>query len=816
MDIETISSITIPGFQAKLYSFSYSAGFAGSPGSVDAEFIAKTIVDEVDLKSNSFCKISGISGSYGMFTPVSYEISQMPQYSLLKVRFLDQSMELDRYFVAVRGQVGYDSIALAGMSGDERQTIHGVSPISPRIIWVGDGTSDCEEFIQDQVDSYDPCDPNAEPLFLLNCRDHYLKNKRTYKYTLNDFIVAVYSKAGITISGAGTDVQMKFEHSGTIRQVLNSICSDLGMTFCYNPVTSGIKLIDLKSGIKINAGSFGCEIMEVSKKFSREESRDVFGAAIFQRESEDRKYYKSGTPCQKLLLQCFTLDDLFASAPYFDLLQKFQMACVLTGQIGRRFRDVFILYFDYKCWTANHFEAQINKQMTALNGMTVKRVFHYTSGNSKDRAIFETLRKTVFGEDTEEGANHFFFLAETNEILNENINSLETSLCNNFLGQYWVRSFSENFKGLNYNYIAPDNNVTYYDKRSPISLPFADISNSVVTKLKDCPLLAVDEENKTKDSFLLLTKQAPFIVWPSLEDERVMKAINNCCEKYYFKEIPWPTGIDTAIGEADGLLKGVSPPKYKIFAMPLININEGDQPFKYSRVNVEHPEEKENVNIAKEACGKLTSYGLTDGGCSEMIFDFPGGKMRIVCPVQATMEEEIHGYTILTQMDGEENPSSIIPKLEVFSSNPVPNHPESVSIEFNPYNATSNDLKLLQKVQQDHEDSPVSPFCSLDAEQIESLLNSISPLLNYNIGVSSEETYRLKGVPSIVPSPLNGLKSLSISIGSSGITSSITYSTTLPVPQRADDFLKKLRYANLPKVTKAFAMGKTTNTSIEL
>jgi hypothetical protein len=807
MDIEAITSISIPGFQAKLYSFSYSAGFADAPGSVDAEFIGETIVDEVDLTENYFCKIEGISGSYGFFTPVSYEINEMPSYSLLKVRFLDKSMELDKYFVAVRGQIGYDPIALAEMSEDERNTVHGVSPISPKIIWIGDGKSDCEEFIQGQIDAYDPCDPNAEPIFLFNCRDHYLKNKRTYKYTLNDFISAV-KKFGIDISGVGGDIAMKFDHSGTIRQVLNAICSDLGMTFCYNPVTSGIKLIDLKSGIKINAGLFGCDIMEYSRKSSKENAKDVFGTAFFQRDSEDRKYSTSGTYCQKLLLSCFTVDDLFDAPPYFDTLDKFEAACVLTGQIGRKFRDVFFLYNHYGCWTPQHFEGTIGKKFSALNGMTVTKVFHSGSGNTTDRATYETLKKTVFGEDVDGGGSHFFFLAKTNETYNELMGSLESTLCNNFLGQYWVRSFSENFKSLDYNYIAPDGNVQYYDKRSPISLPFADITNSVVTRLKDCPLLSVDEENRTTESFLLLTKPAPFIVWPSLEDERVAKVINDCCEKYYFKEVPWPSGFESSMGG--------SPPEYKIFVMPILNIEEGKNPFTYERIDIEHPEEKENVNITKQTCGKLTSYGLTDGGCTEMFFNFPAGKLRIACPVQATKDEGRHGYTVLAQMDGGETPSSIIPKLEVFHAQPVPNNEESVSIEFNPYNATSNDLNLLLKIQQEHEGNPVSPFCGLDADQIEALLQSVSPLLNYSVGISHEETYKLKGVPSIVPSPLDGLKSLSISVGSSGITSSITYSTTLPIPKGVDYFLKKLRYANLPKVSRPFAMGKTANTSIEL
>jgi hypothetical protein len=859
MAIKEINQVTIPGFGAyALYSFSYSPGFSEGYGSIEAEFLNKTGVYNTatldsDLNNNVFFQVAlktgdGAVNSLGQFTLAKYEVAASGQYKILKIKLVDRSVELDRYLVALRGQVGYDSVAMSKMSAREKERIVGEMSSSGRIIWVGESDTSCKESVLDELHQ-DPCDPcdaaiNENIVNKIDCEEYYLRRKRIYQYSFSELLSALSSKnIGVSFYSAGAFDSHKFDYVGSIREVLNNICSELGLTFFYNPTLSRIELVDVRAGININIKhiedvSYKCKILEKSFMKSKEGSKDVLGVSSFQREAEEKKYGCALDSCKKLKMKPFTLEDLFGrddggavSAAHISedeilgsqpsAVRKLEALSMLTGRVGREFRDIFLWHEGYKFTTAQELQdIGLNKKLTALNGMTIKRVFWSGSTDSKDKYIYRLLTRSTTAKNFESIKDRvstkktYYFLAEIDEAQDAKVHNVEASLCNNFFGQYWIRRFKQHWTGLSYSTLSPDGSVTYYDFRSPINLPFSDIVLEATGSLSNSPLLQRDDDGfgdsiaegdtpgtlVARDTFFLMSRPAAFA--PAALAEDTQKAIQKNIEKFGFKEISIASDFNNLLKTVDGVTE-YDPAKHRIY-----QINElggDDDTVKVTYTNDEHPEEKENVVIRVNACNKYTSYGLADADTIKFKYQFKDVTFAIMMPVQSYAigsEDQPHdGYTILVERSGNDS-TTLIPKTEVFDSGVIPAvSSSSLGIEFNSYNATTNDLELLAK-------SADKSFCDLSLTAVQDLLDDLTGLLNYSVGNTEEKSFKIEGVTYDFYTVLDGLKSFSMSIGGGGLTTDISFSNSFPFRLTPEQFLKKLKYLHLKQIQSAFAQGK--------
>ena len=170
----------------------------------------------------------------------------------------------------------------------------------------------------------------------------------------------------MSIGSYHVDDNLRFNYTGTVREVLNNIGADLGFTFFYDPGDNSIKFASLNSGIDINVknietGSNKNKIISKSHRKSRENSKSVWGNSVFARDAEQKSYSCSGG-CRKLVMQCLTLDDLLPDALHCEALpstkgsqwNRLEFMSALAHRISPEFRDLIVWYIFYELKTGRN------------------------------------------------------------------------------------------------------------------------------------------------------------------------------------------------------------------------------------------------------------------------------------------------------------------------------------------------------------------------------------------------------------------------------------------------------------------------------
>lgn len=842
MAIREIENIVIPGYsQYALYAFDYTPGFADSPGVVEAEFLNHTgVYPSTNVYVHSYFPIyvrsqAGTQMTLGQFTLVSSEVQETGKYKSLRVKFMDKSVELDRYLVALRGQVGYDTTAYNALPAKEKSRVIGAVGSGGRVIWVGTSANECKENILGAQSGVDPCDPCPEKLTdpmlrQLDCEKYYLHNKRIYRYTFSEFLAAASSAMGISMSSVAASSTLKFEYVGTVREVLSNICAELGLAFFYDPSINQVVFIDVKVGININVKTIEseankCKILDKSVRRSRENTKDVWGVAGFSRESEERRYGCGLNSCKKLRMAPFTLTDILEEPGHFKEdsglpgFKRLEFYSTLHHRLGKEFRDLFVWLQEYKFKIPSNVEERVDEKLYKLNGMTIKKVFHPASEDFKSKFMYYLLMANITSKNFDsivenaEKKKTYFFLAEIDETYEQKISNFEMSIAQNFLGRYWIRYYKENWAGLSYQTISPDGSIQYYDFKQPINLPFADMIYEAYGTLKGSPLLDRDGFDNiasggpgnmvTRDTFFLMDRPASF--WPVSFEDETLKNVEKNVRDYLFKEFSAPTDLTNKFKDYLGI-EDYDPNTYRLYKVDYsaedlkfdLDISDGDR----------HPAEEDNVTINTNACNKYTSYGLRDADSRKFDIKMGDLSLSLYMPVQSYVRTGDHsGYIILVERGGIDA-TYVIPKAEVFASGAIPSSSSaSLGIELNYYNASESDLTLLAR-------STGEAYCDMNLSGISNLLNTVKGNLSHFVRPTEERSYTIEGFPVDFYTPRDGLKSFSVTAGSNGLKTSLTFSNSSPFKLSIDSVLKRIQHTRLATLNKPFPSGTWNKTNL--
>lgn len=837
MSVKKITQISIPGFEDyAIYSFDYTPGFSDAAGTIKCEFVNESgVYDPVDLSHNYeevyIWDSDGGKESIGQYTTISHTTKEDRRSKTLSVNFTDRSVELDRQFVALRGEFGYDPEAYSRLTTAEKSRVNQSMAEEPRVLWLGESETPCKENIIGAVNETDPCDPCEDKLDYtdyrkLACDLYYLENKRKYVYSFQDLTTGLADKTGLNFDSAGLETQPseghKFDYSGSAREVLGNICSELGLTFYYNGKLNRIVFIDATNGIEINtrdleSESNKCKLLSISKGESREDKTDVWGVASFTKEGEEAKYACGANTCKKISLNPFSLTDMLTKpahfhvdgGPAYDNFKRLEFYSIINFRLGKNFRDLFLMIQEYKLNTAIAFEGLKDTKLYKLNGMEVKRVFSREASDTVDREIYNLLlsvnsSKKKSGISKLRKNKTYFFLAKIDSLYEDRISGLEETIASNFIGKYWIRYYKEHWAGMSYSTLQPDGTVTYYDYGQTINLPFADMVFEAYKTLNVSPLLERDggiaEPGESDgwtatDTFFLMER--PTNYEPSELQEPDQIKINALVEKYLYKELAVPAGLSKKL-EALGYDEN----SHRVFS---VEREFGDEELDLIIADdVDHPVDKDNVNLPVTACRKKTSYGLKDGKCRSYLLKLGDFTTTIYGPAQGYVkdpgapEEGYAGYNILVEKNTDDS-SYKIPKVELFRYGDD-FQDNSLKISSNLYSATKNDLQYLAKGES---------ICDADQGKILNLLGGVIDDLDYSTGLGIEYSYTVEGLPSNFFSAEDGLTSMSISIGEAGATTSLSFSNTPKIPLGVDKLLKKLKYEALEKT---WPIG-VTNTS---
>jgi hypothetical protein len=401
-----------------------------------------------------------------------YDIKSTPSQKVLDLTYTDQSLDLDRWFVAL----------------NHKQRSPGLN--LPNTIFVGkqyhpcdknlDSTVSYEEGNQKQIDFCDPCPFMPEDKYDFAC-DPVLSNFEIFDvyYTFNELINKMPGVFNVKVNASKYKF-FKAQHTGSLRSVLSSWCSDLGLSYFWDPVENALNIIDRKKPINIPSPPSDVKIIDLSQgaTIANTFSRGFIGS--FEKAGEIKDY--NCTNETKENLKCLNVQDLFAkekksalSQPEAPLEADVRELTAIVSYLGKEARTAFLWFWYYQNLGPEETKRLIiNNSGKGQNDDSEKKVLKYF-GNMKIRDVYSAqetgdqvkyrkflalkeqlsdIDKDRFksedknrGRDPDKDPSYYFVLAEVDEELAERQMETDINLARNFLGKFWFKKFRAKIPG---------------------------------------------------------------------------------------------------------------------------------------------------------------------------------------------------------------------------------------------------------------------------------------------------------------------------------------------------------------------------------
>jgi hypothetical protein len=399
-----------------------------------------------------------------------YNIKSTPSQKILELTYTDQSLDLDRFFVALNHK-----------QSDGR----GLS----NTIFVGKRYHPCDENLDSMVsysessarkiDNCDPCPFMPEDKYNFAC-DPILSDFEIFDvyYTFNELISKIPSIFNVRLN-ANRYKFFKAQHVGTLRNVLSSWCSDLGLSYFWDPVSNSLSIIDRKQPINIPTPPASPAVIDLSQgaTISNTFSRGFIGS--FEKAGEIKDYNCSNETRETL--KCLNIQDLYAkerkgalSNPEAPLEADIRELTAVVSYLGKEARTAFLWFWYYQNVGPEETKRLIvsneprgsnddsrRKVMKYLGNMKIRDVYSFTGSDQKSKTNFLQLKEQLSDIDRERFRNedrnrerdpdadpsYYFILAEVDEELAERQNQSDINLSRNFLGKFWFKQFKAKIPG---------------------------------------------------------------------------------------------------------------------------------------------------------------------------------------------------------------------------------------------------------------------------------------------------------------------------------------------------------------------------------
>lgn len=583
----------------------------------------------------------------------SYQFKNSPDKKILELTYVDQGIDLDRYFVGLNHRWG--------IKNDNQAS---------NLILVGKSYHPCDQDLDSTVEytevegQVDPCDPCPEmpPDKYENACDEILEDFNIFEvyYTFNELIDAISSIFNCSFNG-GDYTDYKSNHIGPLRSVLNSWCSDLGLAFFWDPFGNELVFISRNSNIEIPSQSDledGSDIIDLDYGGSVENTFTQGSIGYLGRQGAVQSYL-----CEKATLEnltCLTLgalaeDGTFNSgggssgggtnqgsdlADYKDYEMK-EIAVALS-YYSSEMRDAILWFNYYGNYSASDLESKIvsNNQgagpsqgklppstLSFFGNMEILAVYGADSEDSEDTANFtrinnlltddqiNVLNLGISGPDTRgtlDNPNYYFFVARCNEELYEREKQRERELADNFMGKFWIRDFETTIPNASNSKTevtveAPDGNGAWYYKNSQLKnlsiFDFGHEEGSYISLLDDQIAEAEDEYDQKLNEYQTNEEEKEFIVKGFILHERDQKWFpEKDFAKWYQSLFDWyEAQTPRKFGQADGrpdLLYSIYPEALGDKSIRLYIARKGLS--EVYNVSIETPDAKEHPKEPKK------------------------------------------------------------------------------------------------------------------------------------------------------------------------------------------------------------------------
>ena len=607
-EIRRVGEIKINGLSDKLkiVGIDYQIGDLRQSSFVSVSLIDKDgVLEQIPLSVQNPMEIE-----IGNLSFLGYPIKEARTCSpngdnIIQVDFVDGSFILDKIIVGLWGKhceatSTQITVGSKKIKNWRRGSYYGSDPL----VIVGDFVDPCGD---DQLDvKVDPCDPCPEaPLELVREYEKDMKkidceNLRELsiletEYSFNDLATAInfgwpplrFENIG-NLQGLTT---YKANYSGTLREVLNSWCSDLGLSYYWQ--NGIIKFIDLRAGIEVDIKGLdgNCDVVKIQTSRSLEStySNNVIG--YFGREGQERDYQCNYEFGKRIVCRPLNLKDLLSpvmplakvasayvgmngSSPNEWALDKYDLTefLCMCSMYSPRLREAVVWLNVYGIVQADAaFErVETSKSVSVISGvslsytsyfdmdynddlklgksslplldMTIKKVFSKTQNTTGFNWLVEILGgeiQTLVNGVNVADDDYYFFVGNRNDEKFSNRYEWESGIGSEFLGKFFIRKYGANNGNAPQVTAAGGDGAQYYE-RGDIGLDFSKFftnsdPDSYVDELSN-------EEGEIKNSLILVERNPVWI--PTSEEGDDLELLVEMCDKLIPAEVTKILSID--------------------------------------------------------------------------------------------------------------------------------------------------------------------------------------------------------------------------------------------------------------------------------
>jgi hypothetical protein len=399
---------------------------------------------------------------------IKYNFNNTPSQKILELDYVDKAIDLNKYFVGLHKKHGDKNTNQAN-----------------NLILVGKEYHPCDknldssiDFNDDtdikQIDYCDPCPFMPIDKYDFSCSP-VLKDFEIFEvyYTFNELISKIPTQFKTQIANIERFKFFKAQHVGSLKNVLDNWCSDLGLSYFWDPFDKVLKFVDRSAPITIPSKPSDLDIIDVSEGKSLENTFDRGFIGLFEKDGEIKSYSCEHESYETL--KVLTVSDLYESVssglsnPEIPFRSDVKELIVAVSYLGEPTRNALIWFWGYGNLKAENVEDMVindkvdktknqskrGKIIEQFGNMSIKQVYHSKSTDQKNINIFNRLRalippvdlKRMREEDKKEGYNeknpsYYFFVAEVDEELAQKQAEVDINLARNFLGKFWFKKIN--------------------------------------------------------------------------------------------------------------------------------------------------------------------------------------------------------------------------------------------------------------------------------------------------------------------------------------------------------------------------------------
>lgn len=844
MPIYNYPSIKVSGQgNLKIYAIDYEVATIDNPGRATVTYVDVNNNLPTPRLTTLVSSVLTIGGMRYIGYPVKYKrtVSSSGQ-SLLIVTYIDGSFILDKYYIGLKGQhcnasTSFDNlysskIGSKGLTFNSLKTYHSssapinISTIPDWLIIVGTFIDPCKNKFSSSSNS-DPCDPcpkgdnqQGNDSNSIDC-----EKKRSYDiskvdYSFSELISALKEKGlGISLNLTYNN-NYRTSYSGSLREVLQSWCSDFGFSFYF--YENKIYIYDLRTGVNLNPSLSESITTQISEESSIEHTKSTASMAYLAIPGVDKEYNCSAKYGNKIVCRALTLKDIgakglmdeYGATSENGLYELIELLAMMSGY-SPVLRETVTWFDVYNIRTGASAKRLVDGTQTssAINGISSRAGNYYSKALNDDKdngnytlpllnmtikAVYESsdpefadiMASTNFNESMKKKAldpnyKPYFFIASQNETAFSNKTHWEQNIASDFLGKYFLRWY-ENYSTSSPSVSACQGDSAQFYKQGTNALNFSNFmptfaidtaelgyNQSKYIKPSNFSSLPIykfsSEQNAGKDSFVLVNRN---LKWqPPIQEGGEVKRAITLASNYRFTNLGLATSFlnftnnhpnaknDPVFGEQD-------------FLFLAFELKSGLNTRIISGIN--HPEESQASNLCKmykSEYGTPIDLGLGSTRTTRVSL---GSVADFYFPPQSKVGDISNGggYSVYVSHDRALDYSSTVPKLEIvecsfYQGQDVLRNELNYKTNMNLDGINPLTYKRIRDVY----------MCLPNFDEISNKMKSyVNNMKSIVAGESKSISFDIAGLPSVNYTPMNGLIGLSVRIGSKGVTSTLSFS----------------------------------------